>query len=69
MYKIFVMLSPKEFYMFLGTLETLPKTIISFAIFVCPSVRLSAWNNSASTGPIFMKFDICLFLRNLSKKN
>jgi hypothetical protein len=63
MYKIFVMLSPTEFYMFVGTLETLSKAIISFVMFVCPSVLLSA-----STGQIFMKFDICLFLQNLSRK-
>jgi hypothetical protein len=25
---------------------------------VCPFVRPTAWNNSASTGRIFMKFDI-----------
>ena len=33
-----------------------------------PSVRPSAWNNSASTGRIFMKFDIWLLFENLSKK-
>jgi hypothetical protein len=29
---------------------------------VCPSVRLSAWNNAASTGHIFMKFGVFLNL-------
>ena len=28
---------------------------------VCPSVRPSAWNNSAPTGRIFMKFDMSIF--------
>ena len=31
-------------------------------------VRPSAWNNSAPTGRIFMKFDILEFVENLSKK-
>jgi len=31
---------------------------------VCPS----AWNNSASTGRIFMKFDNSIFFENLSTK-
>jgi len=35
---------------------------------VWPSVRLSAWNNSAPTGRIFMKFDIQVFFENLSRK-
>jgi hypothetical protein len=34
----------------------------------CLSFRLSAWNNSALTGRIFMKFDIWLFFQNLSRK-
>jgi hypothetical protein len=45
---------------FLGTLSKLRKRLtISFVV----SVRLSAWNNSAPTGRIFMKFCISvLFL-------
>ena len=31
---------------------------LGFVVSVCPSVRLSAWNNSAPTKQIFMKFDI-----------
>jgi len=31
-------------------------------------VRPSAWNNSAPTGRIFIKFDIWVFLENLSRK-
>jgi len=38
------------------------KATISFAMSVCPfvrlSTRLSAWNNSALTRRIFMNFDI-----------
>ena len=34
----------------------------------CPAVRLSAWNNSAPTGRIFMKFDIWVFFETLSRK-
>ena len=37
-------------------------------LLVCLSVRLSAWNNSASTGPIFMQLDIWIFFENLSRK-
>ena len=37
------------------------KTTFSFVMSVRPSSRLSAWNNSASTGRIFMKFDIWVF--------
>jgi hypothetical protein len=33
---------------------------------VCPSVRLSARNNSAPTGRIIMKFDISISFENLS---
>jgi len=34
------------------------KKKISFVTSVCPSVRLSAWNNSTRTEQIFMKFTI-----------
>jgi hypothetical protein len=36
----------------------LRKATIGFVMSVCPSVRPSAWNNSAPTQRIFMKFDI-----------
>jgi len=39
----------------LGAFAKLRKATISFVIL---SVRLSAWNNSAPTGRIFMKFGI-----------
>jgi hypothetical protein len=42
---------------FLGTFAKLLKTISSFLLSVL-FVRLSAWNNSAPTGRIFMKLDI-----------
>jgi len=34
----------------------------------CLSVCLSAWNNSAPTGRIFLKFDIWVFFENRSRK-
>ena len=37
-------------------------------MFVCLSVCLPAWNNSASTKWIFMKFDIWVFFENLSRR-
>jgi len=46
----------------LGVFAKLRKTTISFVmsvcLSVCPSLCLSAWNNLASTGRIFMKFGI-----------
>jgi len=36
--------------------------------YVCLSVRLSAWNNSAPTGRIFKKLHIGRFFENLSRK-
>jgi len=38
---------------------------VSFVMYVClcPSAR----NNSAPTGGIFMKYDICVFFENVSK--
>ena len=39
---------------------------ISFVMYVC--VRLSAWNNSAPTGRISIKFDILRFFQDLSRK-
>jgi hypothetical protein len=44
------------------------KATVIFVMSVCPSVRLSAWNNSASIRQIFMKFYICIFLENLLRK-
>ena len=44
------------------------KAAISFVMAVRPSVCLSAWNNSAPTWQIFMKFYIWTFFENLSRK-
>ena len=49
---------------FLGAFAKLRKATISFVM----SVRPSAWNDSAPTGRIFMKFDIWGFFENLSWK-
>jgi hypothetical protein len=51
---------------FLGAFAKLRKAAISFvmSVSVCPS----AWNNSAPTGRIFMKFEISRFFENLSRK-
>jgi len=38
-------------------------------LFICLSVHLSAYNNSASSGWIFMKFDIWVFFRSLLRKS
>ena len=45
-------------FLFLGALAKLRKETISFVMSVCPFVRPSAWNTSAPTGQIVMKFDI-----------
>ena len=42
----------------LGSLAKLRKATISLVLSVNPSVRLSAWNNSALIGQIFMKFNV-----------
>ena len=46
----------------------LRKATISFIMSVRPTDPPSAWNNSALTGRIFMKFDIWVFLEYLSRK-
>ena len=45
-------------YLFLEAYSKLRIWTIFFVTSVCPSVRPSAWNNSAPTERIFMKFDI-----------
>jgi hypothetical protein len=35
----------------------------------CPSVRPSAWNSSAVTGRIFIKLDIWVFKKNMSRQD
>jgi hypothetical protein len=51
-----------------GTSAKLRKATIIFVVSVPASVRLSAWNNLAPTGRIFMKFCICLFFLFTFKK-
>ena len=53
---------------FLSAFAKLQKTIIGFVMFVCPSVRVTARNNMAPTGRIFMKFDMWKFSENLSRQ-
>jgi hypothetical protein len=48
----------------LGAFAKLRKATISFVM----SVRPSAWNNTTSTGRILIKFDILVFVENLSRK-
>ena len=45
----------------LGAFAKLRKTTISFVMSVCPSLRPSAWNNSAPAGRFFIKFSISVF--------
>jgi hypothetical protein len=49
---------------FFGALVKFRKSTMSFDL----SLRPSAWNNSARTEWIFVKFDIWVFLKNLSRK-
>ena len=62
----------RELSTFLGTFRKLWKATISFIMSVYlsihPSVRPSTWNNSATTGWIFIKFDIWVFCETLWRK-
>jgi len=49
-----VRISDLTYHKFLGMIAKLQELTINFVM----SVYLSAWNNSAPTGQIFMKFDI-----------
>jgi hypothetical protein len=56
---------------FLGTFEKLGKATISFVISVCLSLSVCPHGTTRSpppTGSIFMKFNICIFFQNLSRK-
>jgi hypothetical protein len=44
------------------------KVTVSFIMNVCPSLHPAAWNNSAPTGWIFMKFDIFSIFKKSVKK-
>jgi hypothetical protein len=49
--------------MFLGVFAKFRKAAIDFVM----SVRLSAWNNSAATGHILIKFDMSTFRKSVDK--
>jgi hypothetical protein len=49
---------------FLGAFAKLRKATVSFVM----SVRLSARNESATTGRIVMKSDICIFFESLLRR-
>jgi hypothetical protein len=49
----------------LGAFAKLRKLLLASS---CLHVRPSAWDNSALTGRIFMRFDVYVFLETLSKK-
>jgi len=51
---------------FLGVFAKFRTATISFVTSLCTSVHPSAWNNSAPTGHIFMRFYVWVFLQNLS---
>jgi hypothetical protein len=53
----------------LGAFSKSRKESISFSMSVRPSVRPSAWNNSAPTGQIFIKFDTWVFFEKHVDKN
>jgi len=48
---------------FLGAFAKLRRATVSFVMSV-----LSAWNNSAPTGRIFVKFDVSVFFETISRK-
>ena len=48
----------------LGAFTKLRKSLLAS----CLSVRVSARNKSAPTGRIIIKFDLCVFLENMSRK-
>ena len=54
---VFLLLLLLLLLLFLGAFAKFRKATISFVMSVCPSVYLSAWNNSAPTGQIFIEFD------------
>jgi len=42
---------------------------VSYLLYVCPFVPVSAWNNSTPTGRIFIQIDIWVFYKNLLIKS
>ena len=57
-----------QLFFLLGAFRKLQNATISLVMAFRLSGRLSAWNNSAPTGRIFVKFDICGFFENMSRK-
>ena len=47
----------------------IPQSVIGFVVSLCRYVRPSAWNNSAPTGRIFMKFIVWVFFSKNSPRN
>jgi len=53
---------------FSGAFEKLRKATVSFVMSIRLSVLQSAWNNSAPTGQIFMKYYVWVFFESQSRK-
>ena len=51
-----------------GPFAKLRKATITFVMSFHPSVRLCAWSSLASTGRIFVKFDVWVFFRKTVEK-
>jgi hypothetical protein len=76
MYNIFIYLICDGFFFqiqkvvkdILDAFARLEKVTVSFVMYVCLSVCLSAWNNSALTVSILVKFYTWTFFENLSRK-
>jgi len=49
--------------------KTQMRVIINFVIYVRPSFRLSRWNQLATTGRIFMKYDTLGFFETMSRNS
>ena len=60
--------TPFQRHALLGAFTNLRKATLSIIMSVCPSVCLFAWNNSVSTGRIFIKIIFELFFKNLLRK-
>jgi hypothetical protein len=61
MYQLFII-------QFSGMFAKFRKATISFVIYIRPPVYQSAWNNSTTTGRIFMQIGSSVFSENLSRK-
>jgi len=52
-----IMLLLQVLQIILGASAGLRKATVNFIIYLCPSICLSAWNNSIPTGRIIITFD------------